>query len=262
MVKASLVPDPVQRKRPLNYLERTGHILPATNNLLQYFIADTEEFVAENQMTLNKKKTKVMSFTKSRKWDFPPELQFKDGTQLECIPDTKLLGVVVSQDLKWHKNTAYVCQKARQKLWILRRLQNFDLNTYQLFDVYIKEVRSILELAVPVWHSGLTNKQTADIESVQKVALKIILQDEYVNYQLACATLSTQTLEERRIKLCKKFAIKNVKSEKPLFTLVTTKPNTRQVNDLVMEPKCRTNHFKDSSLLFLANLLNSTNKKK
>ena len=204
----------------------------------------------------------MLRTTKSRKWDFSPELQFKDGTQLECIPDTKLLCVVVSQDLKWHKNTAYVCQKARQKLWILRRLQNFDLNTYQLFDVYIKEVRSILELAVPVWHSGLTNKQTADIESVQKVALKMILQDEYVNYQLACATLSTQTLEERRIKLCKKFAITNVKSEKPLFTLVTTKPNTRQVNDLVTEPKCRTNRFKDSSPPFLANLLNSTNKKK
>jgi hypothetical protein len=49
---------------------------------------------------------------------------------------------------------------------------------------------------VPVWHSGLTKQQTANRENVQKAAFKIILQDEYVNYQLACTTLSTQTLEQ------------------------------------------------------------------
>ena len=31
-----------------------------------------------------------------------------------------------------------------------------------MFDVYIKEIRSILEFAVPVWHSGLTRKQALD----------------------------------------------------------------------------------------------------
>ena len=44
-----------------------------------------------------------------------------------------------------------------------------ELDMFQLFDVYIKEIRSILEMAVPVWHPGLTKKQTADIESVSKV---------------------------------------------------------------------------------------------
>ena len=155
-LKACLVSDPVQRARPLNYHERTGHILPSENNMLQYYLSDTEEYVSENKMVINKLKTKVISFTKSRKWDFLPELQFSDGTQLECVPETKLLGVIVSQDLKWNKNTDYICQKARQKLWILRRMLNFDLTIHQLFDVYIKEVRSILELAVPVWHSGLS----------------------------------------------------------------------------------------------------------
>ena len=256
-LKACLVPDPVQRARPLNYHERTGHILPAENNMLQYYISDTEEYVSENKMIINKHKTKVISFTKSRKWDFPPELQFSDGAQLECVPETKLLGVIVSQDLKWNKNTDYICQKARQKLWILRRMLNFDLTVYQLFDVYIKEVRSILELAVPVWHSGLTKQHTADIEGIQKVAFKIILQSRYVNYQQACTTLSAQTLEERRTKLCRKFAMKNIKSEKPLFTLIKTHPNTRQVTNLVREFKCNFGRFKKSSLPFLANLINS-----
>ena len=143
-LKASLIPDPVQRTKPLNYHERTGHILPAKNNLLQYYLSDTENFVQENKMIINKQKTKVMSFTKSRKWDFPPEVHFSDGSQLEYVYEKELLGVIVSQDLKWHKNTAFICQKARKKLWILRRMLDFNLNIHQLFDIYIKEVRSIL----------------------------------------------------------------------------------------------------------------------
>ena len=143
-LKACLVPDPVH----------TGHILPPRNNLLQHYITDTELFVKENKMVINKQKTKIMCFSKSRKIDFPPEIFFKDGAQLEVISETTLLGLVISRDLSWGRNTEFICQKARRKLWILRRLLSFDLNIYELFDVYTKEVRSLLELAVPVWHPG------------------------------------------------------------------------------------------------------------
>ena len=44
-------------------------------------------------------------------------------------------------------------------------------------DVYIKEIRSLVELAVPAWHSGVTLKQCADIGRVQRVAVLIILSD-------------------------------------------------------------------------------------
>ena len=43
-LKACLVPDPIERARPLNFHERTGHILPPENNLLQFYIDDTENF--------------------------------------------------------------------------------------------------------------------------------------------------------------------------------------------------------------------------
>jgi hypothetical protein len=261
-LKACLVPDPVQRVRPLNFHERTGHILPDENNLLQFYIKDTEHFVAENNMVINMQKTKVISFTKSRKWDFPPELHFSDGSQLECIPETRLLGVVVSQDLRWAKNTAFICQKARQKLWILRRMLNFNLDLHQLYDVYSKEIRSILELAVPVWHSGLTRQQTSDIESIQKIAFRIILQDKFVDYKAACTLFSAQTLQDRRLKLCSKFALKNLKSENPMFKIIDSKQNTRQVCNLVQEFKCNTGRFQKSSLPFLATLINSENRRK
>ena len=72
----------------------------------------------------------------------------------------------------------------------------------------LKEIRSILELAVPVWHSGLTQQQSADIERIQKIAFKIILQQNYENYKQAYSSLTAQTLQQRRVKLCSKFASK------------------------------------------------------
>ena len=80
-----------------------------------------------------------MLFNKSRKWDFPPELKFSDGSQLEVVSEIKLVGVLLTDDLSWHKNTLYICEKARLKLWILRRMVTLDLDNEQLYDVYDKE---------------------------------------------------------------------------------------------------------------------------
>ena len=255
-LKQCLVPDQKEKSRPLNYHERTGHVLPSESNLLQYYIHDAEKFTTVNKMVINKKKTKLISFNKSRKWDFPPELKFSDGTIIEYKPEMKIVGVILSENLSWFKNTQYICDKARQKLWIIRRMLQYNLNIETMFDVYTKEVRSILELAVPVWHSGLTRRQSSDIERIQKIAFKIILGVEYKNYDQACKMLSTQTLEDRRTKLCLKFARKNLKSENSLFTELQHPMNTRWKANSVQEFKCRTERFKNSSLPYLARLLN------
>ena len=260
-LKSSLISSAQDGPRPHNYHERTGHVLPDENNLLHYYIRDTEKFAQENRMIINKQKTKVLSFTKSRKWDFPPNLSFSDGTPIECIPSVRLVGVVVSQDLKWFQNTKYICDKARRKLWILRRMQSLELTQLQLFDVYTKEIRSILEMAVPVWHSGLTKKQSKDIENIQKIAFKIIMQHRYKTYELACKYFNTITLEERRIELCYRYARKNLKSDHSFFTEKANNMKTRNTPGIrVNEIKCNFNRFSKSSIPFLARLLNTYNK--
>ena len=260
-LKSSLIPDPVDRARPLNYHERTGHVLPRDQNLLQLYVNEAQEFFVRNKMVMNKQKTKVITFTKSKKWDFPPELTFDDGTFIDCVQNIKLVGVLVSQDLKWSQNTAYICKKARSRLWILRRMRNMELDMFQLFDVYIKEIRSILEMAVPVWHPGLTRKQRADIERIQKLAFQIILQERYKSYTFACEIFCTDTLENRRTRLCYNFAVKNLKSDHSFFTKMDKAVNTRQKGGIVHEYKCNTSRFSKSSLPYLAKLLNSYTKK-
>ena len=128
--------------------------------------------------------------------------------------------------------------------------------------VVAKEIRSILELAVPAWHSGLTKQQSADIERVQKISFKLILGDQYENYDNACNFFSTETLEQRRVKLCLKFASKNLKSENSLFIRNTSARNTRQKPKLVKEIKCRTKRFEKSSIPYLSRLLNTASRRK
>ena len=58
---------------------------------------------------------------------------------------------------------------------MIRRLKKLGANKEELMDVYFKQVRSILEVAVPVWQPGLTQQELKQIERVQKCALHIIL---------------------------------------------------------------------------------------
>ena len=197
-----------------------------------------------------------MIFNKSQKWDFPPEIHFNDGQQLEVISEAKLVGLMVSDNLSWHKNTAFICKRARTKLWILRRMINLNLSDDQIYDVYCKEIRSLLEFAVPVWHPALTKKESVTIERVQKVAFRIILSDRYISYELAYLHLGTTTLERRREKLCIRFANKNLKSKNPFFLPIEKAVNTISKKLKVKEFKCRIKRYKNSSLPYMARMLN------
>ena len=98
---------------------------------------------------------------------------------------------------------------------------------------FIKEVRSILEMAVPVWHPGLTQREKSEIESVQKLALKIILGHSYQSYRQAREFFCLDTLEQRRSELCLKFAKKNMQSENCFFTRIDKSVISRRKPDLV-----------------------------
>ena len=169
----------------------------------------------------------------------------------------KPVGTLRKLQNKWKKNTEYLVSKARQKIWILHRLVPLGLSLHELFDVYIKEIRSILEFAVPVWHSSLTSKQSSSIEAVQKLALKIILRQKYTSYHEACNYFNTKTLLERRKMICLRFATKNIASDHCLFTLPTPDERLRPRNIKVKEFRCNSVQFERSSLPYLASLINS-----
>ena len=130
------------------------------------------------------------------------------------------------------------------------------LTESDLVDAFKKEIRSLLELAVPVWHGGLTQLQSNKIERIQKTAVAAILGHKYTTYEDALTSLSLKSLSDRRTQICSKFIEKNMRSEYPLLSEVQKMHNTRSDAKLVEEVSCRTQAFFDSSIPFLARLYN------
>ena len=60
--------------------------------------------------------------------------------------------------------------RANRKLWVFCHLNILGASPRSLVDVYEKQIRSIPEFEVPVWHGGITESEKADIERGQKYA--------------------------------------------------------------------------------------------
>ena len=156
----------------------------------------------------------MILFNRAKKYDFTPNLTISDSLPLKVVEEIKLLGVVVSSDLSWAKNTKSMCAKAYARLWILRRLKPLGVSQSQLLDVYEKQVRCMVEYASPVWIGALTRNEIVQIERVQKAAFAIILGSQYVSYSHALEVLVRPTLESRRMHINLRFARKCRDSDK------------------------------------------------
>ena len=128
-----------------------------------------------------------------------------------------------------------------------------------VLDIYIKQVRSILELAVPAWQGAITQAERDEIERVQKAAFHIVLGDEYQSYRSALKYFGMDSLENRREKLCKKFARKAVNHPKhqKWFKLNTVTVDTRQEHPKFCEVVAQKDRYKKSPLGYLTGLLNN-----
>ena len=257
-LKKQIVTDPVQRPFPLNYHERTKQIFPADRSILQTQLLKVENYTIKNKMKINESKSKIMIFNKSRNYDFPPELAFRNGQNLEVFEETKLLGLVLTSDLRWHSNTWTIYTKAMSKMWLLRRMKVLKLDPHLIFDYYAKEIRVLAEQAVSIWNSGLTKGQIKELEKIQKVALKIILGDNYCSYSVACNLFDIKPLTERRLQLCTSYALKLYQSDRSsdFFTHSKKTINTRGEMQLLVENKCRTTRCYNAPHNYLARLVN------
>ena len=265
-LRECIIPNP-NPTHPVTYRNRTHHILPATACDLQLQLNRLHAHSQAHEMQINQNKSKVMIFNTSKNFDVMPNLTLPGmgvGESLEVVEKCKLLGVVIRSDLKWYDNTDLICRKGFQRLWILRRLKKLGANRQELLDIYYKQVRSVLELAVPVWQPALTQQEKKQIERVQKCALYVILGEGYIGYNTALEVLSCESLETRRIKICEKFAKKAVKNPRynNWFAMNTAPPpsiNTRQhkTQPKYKQVQTRTERFQKSPIPYLVELLNN-----
>ena len=250
-----LILDPQSLCKPLTYHSRTGHRLLDEANPLHVDLMNLTKYAETHKMKINSSKTKLMLFNTCKSYDFEPEVQLS-GNLVETHQELKLLGITLTDDLKWGANTSYITRKCYSRLWMIIRLKKLGASTEDLVDTYIKQVRSILEFGVPVWHPGLTKRDSYILERIQKATLAVILGPSFNSYSDALSFLNLKTLSDRRDTLCLSFALKCEKNPRyKNWFKENTKQNTR--NATKYKPVwTRTRRFEKSPLPYLTNLLN------
>jgi hypothetical protein len=175
------------------------------------------------------------------------------------INSTKLLGTIITSDLRWEENTSQIVKKSNARMELLRRVASFGTSVEDLKNIYFLFVRSQLEQSAVVWHSSLTEENRSDLERVQKSAVKIILGERYINYEKGLDELGIESLEERRNILCQRFATKCLKNEKAakMFPLneKTHQMDTRKMEKFKVQ-HAHTDRLKIFALIHMQNLLN------
>ena len=190
-----------------------NQFIPAEHLKSQDYLNDIKNWTDNQKMVLNDKKTKVMIFNYTDNYKFTAKLSL-NNQNLEVVQKTKVMGVQLTDDLKWHENTLELVKKANSRMILLRKVASFGASIDDMKNIYILYIRSILEQSCVVWHSSLTKENSQHLERVQKSAVRTILGNKYINYEDGLFKVDLEELWERRENLCLKFAKRCLKNDK------------------------------------------------
>ena len=180
-----------------------------------------------------------------------PSLQL-NNQNIERVTSYKLLGLHVTNKLKWNEHVSAICAKASKRLHFLKLLKRAGTSKDDLMHYYESVVRPVTEYACVVWHSSLTKGQSEQLESIQRRAVKIV----HSNNQTDVATSLSQlpTMAERRDQLSRNFFADLLKPSSCIHELLPPKRNDDVTSRLrharqYSPPTARTERFKKSSIV-------------
>jgi hypothetical protein len=126
--------------------------------------------------------------------DFAPVLI--NNKAIDVVANVKLLGLNITNDLKWNCHVSEIIRKVSTRLYFLKQLKRANVPTKELLTFYVTCIRPITEYGCPVFHNGLPKFVSNDLERLQKRAMSIIFPQ--VTYADALAASKLPTLYDRR----------------------------------------------------------------
>lgn len=226
----------------------------------------------KDKMKINESKCNIINFNFSNK-NFPPKKLNLNNNEIISVDRIKLLGVIITSDLRWRENTAQIVTKVNKKFYMLCRLKQFGVKQQELVTTWKGLIRPITEYAAPLWHSGLLECDKRTLENLQKKALGLILGTIYidhrryykvnglpVSYEVALSSCDLISLAERRQILTSKFAHDTFENpiHKDFFEKISeSRPNTRS-NPIVKEKTWLTSRCTKSAIPTMSRMINSS----
>ena len=124
-----------------------NQIIPSERLKTQDYLNEINLWTESKKMQLNQKKTKSMIFNFTKDKQFTTNIKLKEET-VEIVNESKLLGVIISNDLKWDRNTNHVVKNANKMM--LHIASKFTRNKAHLEHIFKTFIRSTLEYASTV----------------------------------------------------------------------------------------------------------------
>ena len=124
-----------------------------------------------------------------------------DGFVFERVNSAKVLGVTISDDLKWNDHILNVTSKAAKRLYLLRQLKRAGICASDVVLFYCSTIGSVLENACQVFQLSLPFYLSEELERIQQCALRTIFPYASYNSALKEAGIPLFTTGERHYRL-------------------------------------------------------------
>ena len=219
-------------------------------SIIQESIDNAVNWTSRNCMKINPRKSKEMIITFTHDVNFKNSLPniIIEGNPVETVSHAKLLGVTISDDLKWNIHIDNIVKKAAKRVYMLYQMKRSGISQSDLITVYISVVRPVLEYACPVWHINLPSYLSDNIEIIQKRVFKSIFPGKC--YADILNDLDMCTLYERRNFLCTQYFNSLKNDAHKMHNLL---PEQRRMpyelrpgHNTYALPLCRTSRFNNS----------------
>ena len=207
---------------------------------LQLSLQKVVSWLQDHQLRIAVNKCFTLNISK-HKFDTPPVFQI-NNTTVQNTESMKDLGIIISDNLKWHNHINYLYNKAALSSYHI--LKSFRTkNIWVLKKLFITYTRPIVEYNTPVWSPYLSN-DTSKIESIQRsFTRKAFLRCgiPFTSYEDRLDKLQLDSLEKRRLlnDLYLMFKIMNNLCSIPFdtyFSLINSPYNLRR-NSLQIDTK-------------------------
>jgi hypothetical protein len=144
----------------------------STASNMQEELNSVSEWCHTNKLIINVSKTKEMVLSNKCSNPMPPPISL-ESKEVERVSEYKYLGTVIDGKLTFHPNTKYIVQKARKRLFILKKMSYLNFSSKTITMCYKSFIESVLLYNIDILYHLLSANDKGELQHVIKSASKL-----------------------------------------------------------------------------------------